>query len=173
MYPNMRAAIKSLRPEIYLAPLISWYSLYLPGAVFSNDQLGIGREDLVEPVTWDQCYCRDFSGPRLFWDGCIYNCCSQFTQEIPHMRVGMVGETTLAEAWRRMNSDPILDVIRRAGVTWLAEKARELGAPIRQRYTSECELCRDLLCDEELVSKLEPLAREQSQKLRLAWLLRK
>ena len=89
------------------------------------------------------------------------------------MRVGTVGETTLAQAWRRMHSDPILDVIRRAGVTWLAEKARELGVDIRQRYTSECELCRDLLCDEELVSKLEPLAREESQKRRVAWLLQK
>jgi hypothetical protein len=72
-----------------------------------------------------------------------------------------------------MNSDPILDMIHRAGVTWLAERARELGVPIRQRYTSACELCRNPLCDEELVSKLEPLAREESQRLRLAWLLRK
>jgi hypothetical protein len=172
-HPNMRAVIESLRPEIYLAPFIAWYPLYLPEAVLSNRQLGIGRDDLLEPVPWDACYCRDFSGPRLFWDGGIYNCCSQFTREIPRMRVGTVGETTLAQAWRRMYSDPILDVIRRAGVTWLAEKARELGEPIRQRYTSECELCRDLLCDEELVSKLEPIAREETQKRRIAWLLRK
>ena len=172
-HPNMRAVIESLRPEIYLAPFIAWYPLYLPEAVLSNRQLGIGRDDLLEPVPWDACYCRDFSGPRLFWDGGIYNCCSQFTREIPRMRVGTVGETTLAQAWRRMYSDPILDVIRRAGVTWLAEKARELGEPIRQRYTSECELCRDLLCDKELVSKLEPLARGESQKRRVAWLLRK
>ena len=172
-HPNIRAAIESLRPEIYLAPHIAWYPLYLPEAALSNRQLGIRKEDLVEQVRWDACHCKDFSGPRLFWDGNIYNCCSQFTQEIPRMRVGTIGGTTLAEAWRRMNSDPILDVIHRSGVTWLAERAKELGVPIRERYTSECELCRDLLCNEALVSRLEPLARKESQRLRLAWLLRR
>ena len=71
-HPNMRAVIESLRPEIYLAPFIAWYPLYLPEAVLSNRQLEIGRDDLLEPAPWDACYCRDFSGPRLFWDGGIY-----------------------------------------------------------------------------------------------------
>ena len=65
-HPNMRATIESLRPEIYLAPLIAWYPLYLPEATLSNQQLSVGRDDLEEPVSWDACYCRDFSGPRLF-----------------------------------------------------------------------------------------------------------
>lgn len=169
-HPNIRATIDLLRPEIYLAPFIAWYPLYLPEAVLAGKRLGIGRQDLEEPIPWGACRCRDFIGPRLFWDGHIYACCSQFTHEIPRMRVGKVGETTLIEAWKRVNRDPILDVIHRVGVTWLAERALELGYPIRDRYTSECELCRDLLCNAELVSKLEPLALKESQRLRLAGL---
>lgn len=170
-HPNLRFVIESLRPEIYLAPFIGWYPLYLPEAALANPHLGLSQEDVEEPVAWDACRCLDFSGPRLFWDGYFYNCCSQFTFDAPRLRVGKAGETTLAEAWQRMNRDPVLDVIHRRGVSWLAERAKELGMPIRDTYSSECELCRDLLCNEELMTELEPIARKESQRLRIAELL--
>ena len=164
---NIRASLETLRPGIYLAPYIVWYPLCLTSELACDPKVGLDRRDVEEAVPWDACYCDDFSGPRVFWDGRIYNCCSPFSFEIPRMCVGKASETTVEQAWRQMNRDPILDMIRRDSVSWLARKARELGVEVRDRYSSGCELCRDLLCDEELVAKLEPIARAESQRRRL------
>ena len=170
---SIKETIESLRPEIYEVPLIGWHPLLLPEAAANSVALGLRREDMETPDPWDECSCFDFSGPRFFWDGYIYNCCSQYTFEIPRLRVGKIGETTIGEVLRRMNRDPVLDIIRRCGVSWLAEKAKDLGVPLRDKYSSPCELCRDLLCDEALMEKLTPLAKEESQKRRLEKLLGK
>ena len=167
--PNIRAVIENMRPEIYLVPKISLYPALLPEITLANEQLDVTPENILTPVPWDRCYCEDNSGVLLYRDGYIYNCCSQFTVEIPRMRLGKIGETTLADALKKTNRDPVLEMIRRDSVSWFAKKAKELGmdVPFREKVAVSCELCRDLLCDRKLMEKLTPLAREEVWKRRM------
>lgn len=160
---NIKSMLARLRPEIYFAPKVTYYTLHLPGIV--KDKMPC--EELEMPVMWDAAYCMDSGSVQLYTDGYMYNCCSQFSFEIPHMRVGKIGETTLAQALNKINRDPILDLLRRDSVTWFARKAKESGYPVRERYTTSCELCRDILCNEELMAKLYPLAEEEVRRLRM------
>ena len=71
-----------------------------------------------------------------------------------------------------MNRDPVLDLVRRVGISWFAERARELDYPVRENYSMGCELCRDLLNNRELMKTLRPLAKQKAQELRLQKLVK-
>lgn len=164
---NIRNTIERLRPEIYSVRRVAYYPMHLPEAVLANPEVEETMGDLEMPVSWERSYCVDAGSVQLYTDGYMYKCCSQFSFEMPRMRVGKIGETTLKEAERNMNRDPVLDLICRDSVTWFARKAKELGYPVRENYSMSCELCRDLLCNDELMEKLTPLAEEEVKKRRL------
>ena len=164
---NIRSTIERLRPEIYLVDNVAYYPMHLPEAVQANPEVKETVNDLERPTPWDKSYCVDVGSVQLYTDGYMYNCCSQFSFEIPRMRVGKIGKTTLKEAERNINRDPVLDLLCRDSVSWFARKAKELGYPVRERYSMSCELCRDLLCNEELMKKLVPLAKEEVQRRRV------
>ena len=159
---NIRTVIESLRPEIYWVPSIMLYPVFLCEMTCSNSGLGLGEEDIPRPCAWDKCFCVDVSAVVMHTDGYIYNCCSPYSFDIPHMRLGRVGETTLEEV-RKKRGDPFLDLIRRSGVSWFAKKAKELDPEFhfKETYTTVCELCREILCNEELVRKLEPYVKQE------------
>ena len=167
--PNIRFVTENLRPEIYLVPKISLYPALLPEKTLTNAELDVGPADLLMPTPWDQCYCEDNSGVVLYKDGYIYNCCSQFAFEIPRLRLGKIGEITLAEACKKVNRDPILEIMRRDSVSWFARKAleRNLDVQRKEAYSGSCELCRDMLCNRNLMEELTPLAQEEVWKRRL------
>ena len=171
--PNIRAVIEDLRPEIYLVPKISLYPALLPDRTLENSRLDVGPEDILTPTAWDQCYCEDPSGVVLYRDGYLYACCSQLAFEVPRLRLGRIGETTLSEAVRKINRDPILEMLRRESVSWFVRKAREMNlrVQVRERYAGGCELCRDLLCNRRLMEELEAPVREEAWKRRVEKLL--
>jgi len=164
---NIRSTVERLRPEIYLAERVSYYPMHLPEAVLANPEVTETVEDLENPTPWDESYCVDVGTVQMYTDGYMYKCCSQFSFEMPQMRIGKIGETTLVEAERNMNRDPLLDIICRDSVSWLARKAKALGYPVKERYSMSCELCRDLLCNRELMEKLTPLVEEEVQRRRM------
>ena len=164
---NIRNTIERLRPEIYLTDRVSYYPMHLPQIVLANPEVTETEDDLETPTAFDKAWCVDAEAVQLYTDGYMYNCCSQFSFEMPGMRVGKIGETTLAEAVEKMNRDPVLDLIRRDSVSWFAKKAKELGFSVKERYSMSCELCRDILCNGELMQKLAPLAKEEVQRLRM------
>ena len=63
---------------------------------------------------------------------------------------------------------PDLDLIRRCGLNTLADMAEELGYPIKEKYALSCELCHDMLGNEELAQKLEPLVIKKVEEQRIA-----
>ena len=164
---NIRNTIERLRPEIYMVERVSYYPMHLPSATLANPEVSETEDDLETPTPWDESYCVDVGTVQLYTDGYMYNCCSQFSFEMPQMRIGKIGETTLKEAERNMNRDPVLDLICRDSVSWFARKAKELGYPVKEEYSMSCELCRDLLCNKELMKKLAPLAAEEVKARRL------
>lgn len=165
---NIRHVVEQLRPEIYLMPMVSYYPLHLPQAVIDNPEVTLTHDDLETPTPWEYAYCVDAGSIEFYTDGYMYNCCSQFTFEMPRMRLGKIGETSLEDAIKKLNRDPVLDLLRRESVTWFARKAKELGYPVKERYSMGCELCRDILCNKELMKKLVPLVEEEVQRQRVA-----
>ena len=165
---NISTVIENLRPEIYLVPSIMWYPVFLCETTCSNPDLGLEEKDIPRPCAWDKCSCVDVTGVVMHIDGYIYNCCSPYSFDIPKMRLGKIGETTLEEV-RRQRSDPFLDLIRRDSVSWFAKKAKELDPEFhfKETYSNSCELCKDILCNEELVHKLEPYVKQEVWKLKL------
>lgn len=164
---NTRAVVEQLRPEIYMVDEIAYYPMYLPTPVLANPNIKETEADLLRPIVPENAFCVDAESVQLYTDGYMYNCCSQFSFEIPQMRVGKIGETTLKEAMQTINRDPVLDLIRRAGLGWFAKKAVELGYPVKENYSMSCELCRDILCNQELMAKLRPMAEAEVQKRRV------
>ena len=171
--PNIRAVLENLRPEIYSVPQIHLYPLVLPEKTCANTRLDVAGADLMTPCAWDECTCIDSSGVVLFSDGYIYCCCSHFISDIPRVRLGKTGELTLEEAQKKINRDPVLDLLRRDSVSWFARKAMELDPDMhfKENYTVPCELCRELLQNRELMRKLTPLAREEVWKRRMEKLM--
>ena len=164
---NIINTIDRLRPEIYMVKNVSYYPLHLPEAVLANPEVKETLDDLENPTSWDEAYCVDAGSVQLYTDGYMYKCCSQFSFEMPQMRIGKIGETTLEQAQKAMNRDPILDIICRDSVSWLARKAKELGYPVKERYSMSCELCRDILCNKELMAKLMPMIKEETERRRI------
>ena len=172
-FPNIQAILENLRPEIYLISHLFLYPALLTGDAQANARLNITADDIMESDPWDQCYCIDTSGVVLYSDMYIYCCCTNFLSDIPRLRLGKVGEMTLAQAQTRLNRDPVLDLLRRDSVSWFARKAMELHPDrrFRENYSIPCELCREILCDSDLMCELLPHFREEVWKRRMKRLL--
>lgn len=164
---GLAETIEALRPEIYKSK-IAYYPLVLTDRVRSNPAVKLTDENIFHQFPRDKCFCADMRGAQINSDGWIYACCSQFAFDIPRLRLGRVGEMTLAEAKKIINEDPFLDLIRRCGLGTLADMAEELGHPVKEKYALSCELCHDMLCKEELVRKLEPLVIKKVEEQRIA-----
>ena len=158
--------MEALRPEIYMIDF-GFYPLLLTEKARRNAALKLTDEDIIRPCPWERCGCTDMGDVYLSFDGYMYACCSQFSFEIPRLRLGKTGQTTLKEAARRMNRDPVLDMMHRGGPPWFARKAKERGIPVQERYSVSCELCRDMLCNQAFMESVEPEMLEEIQRLRL------
>ncbi len=162
----IRQTLEQLRPEIYGAT-VNYYPLFMTEQVRSSSRVDVGEIEIASPLKWDNILCPDAGSVQLFFDGYMYTCCSQFTFDVPRLRIGKVGETTLAEAQKRANRDPVLDMVRRRGPSWFAARAKERGIPVKERYSCQCELCHDMLRNESFIKEIEPEAEAESQRLRV------
>ena len=162
----IRETLEQLRPEIYGTKVV-YYPLFLTEQMRSTQRTEIVPEDIATPMPWESIRCPEAGIILLFSDGYMYTCCSQFTFDARRLRIGRIGETPLAEAEKNANRDPILDMVRRSGPSWLAARAKERGLPVKDRYSCSCELCYEMLRNEAFIAEIEPEARTEAQRLRV------
>lgn len=164
--------VRALRPEIYMTECVC-YPLLLTEKVRKNPAIPYTDEDIIGQYRPGDCFCSHLTEGALHfcYDGYVYNCCSQDSFDIPQMRIGKIGEDSIQDMLYFKHHDPLLEIIYRKGVAWLARRASEMGFPIKEVYSSPCELCHDLIKNQAFMEAVMPAVREEVKKLRAESLL--
>ena len=112
--------------------------------------------------------CNPLTSPIIRPDGSVLACCNEqvYGEAEGHvLHLGSLDRTSFLEMVRLVQSDPLLEAFRTFGPAHVAQMAGEIGwSPGLYREGNICDLCRDLLADPDIVSKLRQVLSEPDQK---------
>jgi hypothetical protein len=155
-----------MRPEIY-GPDLVLYPMFKAGA--AKDNFNDGQFVKVCRAETARCpFPRDIA---VLFDGSVMMCCSQYSQDIPIVRLGKFDIDSLETIITRLKQNDFIYVMLNHGFGWFVERAGEFGYSFDQFYGVSCELCHSIFTNGKLVDELAPLVRKEAGKLRVAKLL--
>jgi|GEM_PF-1457393 len=112
--------------------------------------------------------CNLLTSPIIRPDGSVLACCNEqvYGETEGHvLHLGSLERTSFLEMVRVVQSDPLLEAFRTFGPAHVAQMAAKIGwSPGLYREGNICDLCRDLLADPAIVSKLRRGLSEPDQK---------
>ncbi|QSR86391.1 radical SAM protein [Candidatus Methylacidiphilum infernorum] len=126
----------------------------------------LGRAELLpeEDFFWTDSppsgTCGVVLAPVVEYDGRVFACCgpSHFAPRHSPLFLGDAKKRALGEILKEGREDPILETIALAGSYGLYKILKDyfpaVSVPERKRYSSICDICLDILKDEELIAKL-------------------
>lgn len=95
------------------------------------------------------------SGMVIHHDGNIYPCCSPMVFETI-LKIGSIRDYKLNKLEDKFNSNILIYIIKKEGLSWFIEKCNSKGINIcKDKYISACHLCYELFKDDFIVSNLE------------------
>ncbi len=135
---------------------------------FAKDR--IPPERLVADNTPRLRPCADIGRrPSITPRGEVYSCCS-VAGCTPPLRLGAVGEDSLADLFEHSNFDALSTVLSLDGPAALAKiAAAEIGFDADRPFVDECHLCHALLSDDAIVRRLKKVL----EKNKICYLLRR
>lgn len=94
------------------------------------------------------------SGMVVHHDGYVYPCCSPMIFETI-LRFGSVRDYSLNELENKFQSNILIYIIKKEGLSWFVEKCKLKGIDIfKEKYISSCHLCYDLFKDDYIINNL-------------------
>lgn len=159
---DIAKTIALLRPECYGAE-ITTYPIFPAGSAIAS----LPEEKFVRVIKADEAICPFDKSITATFDGDLIFCCSQFSFDLPVVKLGRFGKNTLAEAKMNISRNDFLYVLLKNGLGWYARLARQRGFDVAEKYTSPCHLCRELLGNSDFMKQAVPFVSEEADRLRL------
>lgn len=102
-------------------------------------------------------HCTDLNTIAIYPGGDVFPCCSQLGM-MEAMKLGNIYQSTLDDIMKSYNSNMLIRIINKFGLTWFVDKAKEIG--YRDFYSepliNRCDLCFKILSDPNLIELLQP-----------------
>lgn len=159
---SIEKAIEELRPEIYGAKL-RVYPIFPIGSAVKD----IPNEKFIRLCPPKKAFCPSVRSITAMFNGDLLMCCSQFAYDIPIVKIGKFGETTLAEAIKNISRNDFVYVMYMNGLGWYAQMARQLGYCVDDKYCVACHLCYELFSNKEFVKQVAPFVEKEAEAIRL------
>ena len=159
-------SIEELRPEIYNRNLIV-YPVFPAGAAAVN----IPDDQFIRSCSSNQAVCPFDNSITVLFDGTMMMCCTQFSREVPIVKLGSFGKTSLKDAYENLKKNDYIYVMLKNGLFWFASLAKELGYHVEDKYTVSCNLCHELFTNEEFMKDSFPYVKEEAGRLRVKKIL--
>lgn len=153
--------LATLRPEIYGVHWMS-YPIFPVGSALEQP-----AEKFIRPLAVDDVRCPMERSLTAMFDGELLYCCSQFSREMPFIKVGSFGKTTLEEAITNISHNDFIYVMLLNGLHWYVKLARQLDFPIAEKYGAPCHFCHEILGNKDFIRQATPYVEEETNRLRL------
>lgn len=159
-------SIEELRPEIYNRNLIV-YPVFPAGAASAN----IPDDQFIRSCGSEYAVCPFDNSITVLFDGTMMMCCTQFSKDIPIVKLGSFGKTSLKDAYDNFKKNDYIYVMLKNGLHWFASLAKELGYHVEDKYTVSCNLCHELFTNEKFMKDSAPYVKKEAGRLRVKKLL--
>jgi hypothetical protein len=163
---SLKETLDNMRPEIY-GPDFILYPMFNAGAAKDN----FNDDQFVKACGTETARCPFERDIVVLFDGSVMMCCSQYSFDIPMVRLGKFDADSLGTAVARLKQNDFIYVMLRNGFGWYVERAGEFGYSFDQFYGVSCELCHSIFTNGKLVRQLTPLVKKEAGKLRVTKLL--
>lgn len=159
---SVAKTVAALRPEIYGARLF-FYPVFPVGDALEMQS----EEKFIRPLFVDNLRCPMDRSITAMFDGDLLYCCTQFVRDIPFVKLGSFGKTTLEEAIANISRNDFIYVMVLSGLHWYVKLARQLGFPVAEKYGAPCQFCREFLGNKDFLLQARPFVEEEADRLRL------
>ena len=154
--------LDALRPEIYTTRTVFYPALPI-GCATDN----IPTDQFVKLFPADSARCIFDRSVIVLFNGDLLMCCSQFSHEIPLLKIGTFGKTSLEEAVKNISSNNYIYVMLKNGFGWYTNLAKHLGFKVDDFYGYPCQLCYELFSNKDFVAQVASHVKKEADKLRL------
>lgn len=134
--------------------------LGIPVTRFSAEPVGNARDISKEELYYKLSYnnkmkCSEpTSGLVIHHDGYVYPCCSPLVFETI-LKIGSIRNYTLEELDKKFNSNILIYIIKKEGLSWFVEKCKDKGInKFNDKYISSCHLCYEIFKNDYIANLL-------------------
>lgn len=134
--------------------------LGIPVTRFSAEPVGnaknISKEELYYKLNCNnKMKCSEpTSGLVIHHNGYVYPCCSPLVFETI-LKIGSIREYSLEELNKKFNSNILLYIIKKEGLSWFVDKCKKKGIDnFNGKYISSCHLCYEIFKDDYIINLL-------------------
>ena len=160
---SVSKTLEALRPEIYGARLII-YSVFPVGAALNQHS----SEKFIRPLSVDCLSCPvTRCSLTAMYNGDLLICCLQFSRDIPFVKVGSFGKTTIENAITNISRNDFIYCMFFKGLSWYVELARRLGFAVAEKYSAPCHFCHEIFTNKDFIRAAVPFVEEEADKIRL------
>ena len=154
--------ISGLRPDIYGFPIH-----VTPFFPVGNAEKMFPADKFIKKFKSENAFC-PFDGSLVaMFNRNILMCCSQFTYNIPMLRIGTFGKTSIKKAAQNITDNDFIYVMFRNGLGWYAKLAKKLGFQVEDYYCAACHLCYEMFSNSEFIKQAKQYVEEEANRLRL------
>ena len=159
---TLKKTVSALRPDIY------GFKIHVtPFFPVGNAEKLFPAEKFIRKYKGETAVC-PFEGSLVaMFNGSILMCCSQFAYDIPILKIGTFGKTSVEKSIENISNNDFIYVMFSRGLGWYAKLAKKLGFNVEDCYCAACHLCHELFSNEDFLKQAAPYVEEEANRLRL------